>query len=227
MDIHRLVFNRLDENTYIASGAPGRCVVIDPGCQPGEEQGKMLSRLRGLGLTPEAILLTHGHMDHTYGAAALQKEFGIPVYMSPKDKPVIDYFQRVGRFGIPVPDASFTTTDISDGSVIDAAGLSFKVITTPGHSPGCVCYYDEARGVMFSGDTLFAGAIGRSDLFGGDYDQEIKAIMEKLMILPGPTEIYPGHGPASTISDERTGNPFLEPFNEREEIPELNQAQYD
>ena len=113
------------------------------------------------------------------------------------------------------------------GERFEACGLDFAVLHTPGHSRGSVCLYLPDEGVLFSGDTLFAGAIGRSDLFGGDYDQEIKAIMEKLMILPGPTEIYPGHGPASTISDERTGNPFLEPFNEREEIPELNQAQYD
>ncbi len=227
MHIYRLVFNRLEENTYIASGAPGRCVIVDPGCEEGAEQERLLGRLNELGLRPEAILLTHGHMDHTYGVAALQREFEIPVYMSPAEQPVIDYFQRVARFGIPVADASFTTTDINDGSVISAGGLTFKVISTPGHSPGCVCFHEEHGGVLFSGDTLFAGAIGRSDLFGGDYDQEIKAIMDKLMWLPGPTVIYPGHGPSSTISDERTGNPFLEPFNEREEIPELNQAQYD
>lgn len=227
MDIDRFVVNRLEENTYVASGAPGRCVLVDPGCEAGAELDRVLARLRGLGFKPEAILLTHGHMDHTYGVAALQREFGIPVYMSPADKPVIEYFQRVAKFGIPVPDASFTTTDISDGSVISAGGLTFKVIGTPGHSPGSVCFLEQDQGVLFTGDTLFAGAIGRSDLYGGDYDQEIRAIMEKLMWLPGPTVIYPGHGPSSTISDERTGNPFLEPFNEREEIPELNEIKYD
>ena len=227
MDIYRLVFNRLEENTYIATGAPGRCVIVDPGCEPGAEQERLLGRLDELGLKPEAILLTHGHMDHTYGVAALQRVFDIPVYMSAADKPVVEYFQRVAKFGIPVPDASFVTTDTPDGESIGVGGLNFRVITTPGHSPGCVCYLEEGEGILFTGDTLFAGAIGRSDLFGGDYDLEIKAIMEKLMGLPGHTVIYPGHGPSSTISDERTGNPFLEPFNEREEIPELNEIKYD
>ena len=94
----------------------------------------------------------------------------------------------------------------------------FKIIETPGHTPDSVCYYREAEHVLFTGDTLFAGSIGRTDLPGGDYDAEIRSIMEKLIFLPGETDIYPGHGPASTIARERMENPFLEPFNEREEL---------
>jgi glyoxylase-like metal-dependent hydrolase (beta-lactamase superfamily II) len=227
MEIYRFIFNRLEENTFVVEGQCGSALIVDPGCESPAEQQRLKSFLEAKGLKPAAILLTHGHMDHTYGVAFLQCLYSCPVYMHDDDKSVIAYFQRVAKFGIPVADPSFTTTPVADGQLIEAAGLSFKVISTPGHSPGSVCYLFEEQRAIFTGDTLFAGAIGRSDLFGGDYDQEIKAIMEKLMILPGPTEIYPGHGPASTISDERTGNPFLEPFNEREEIPELNQAQYD
>ena len=222
MDINRLVFNRLDENTYIISGAPGRCVIVDPGCEPGPEQDKMLGRIRELGLTPEAILLTHGHMDHTYGVAFLQRLYSCPVYMHDDDKSVIAYFQRVAKFGIPVADPSFTTTPVADGQIVEAAGLSFKVISTPGHSPGSVCYLFEEQRAIFTGDTLFAGAIGRSDLFGGDYDSEIRAIMEKLMMLDGDIAVYPGHGGSSSIADERVGNPFLEPFNEKEELYDQN-----
>ena len=94
----------------------------------------------------------------------------------------------------------------------------FMVIATPGHTPDSVCYYNEAEHILFTGDTLFAGSIGRTDLPGGDYDAEIRSIMEKLIFLPGETDIYPGHGPASTIARERMENPFLEPFNEREEL---------
>ncbi len=221
MEIRRFVVNRLSENTLVVKGAPGRCVVVDPGFETDEEREKVLGYMRLEGLVPEAVLLTHGHMDHMYGVAELQRLYGIPVYMSDDDKPVVDYFQRVAKFGIHVPDAGFTTTPVTDGQIITAAGLKFRVITTPGHSPGCVCYLEEDEKVLFTGDTLFAGSIGRTDLYLGDYDVLIRSLMEKLMALPGDIAIYPGHGAPSTIGEERVSNPFLEPFNEREEIPEL------
>lgn len=227
MDIRRFIFNMLSENTLVVSGAPGRCAVIDPGFLEESEQKALLDCLGALGLTPEAVLLTHGHMDHVYGVAALQRMYGIPVYMSGEDKPVLEYFQRVKKFGIPVPDISFTTTDIQDGHTISAAGLEFRVIATPGHSPGGVCYHCPEESVVFTGDTLFAGAIGRTDLIGGDYDALITSIMEKLMALPGDTTVWPGHGAPSSIGKEMVSNPFLEPFNEREEIPELNDYDQD
>ncbi len=223
MDIRRFVVGRLSENTLIVSGAPGRCIVIDPGFETPEEGGRILEYMRAGGLVPEAILLTHGHMDHMYGVAQLVRLYGVPVYMSDADKPVVEYFQRVSKFGINVPELGYETTPVTDGQIIDAAGLHLRVITTPGHSPGSVCYLEESEKTLFTGDTLFAGSIGRTDLYLGDYDSLIRSIMEKLMALPGDTEIYPGHGAPSTIGQEMTTNPFLEPFNEREEIPELNE----
>ena len=222
MDIRRFIFNMLSENTLVVIGAPGRCVVVDPGFLEESERNAFLDYLRSHSLKPEAILLTHSHMDHTYGVAELQRLFGAPVYMSEADKGVLSYFQRIIKFGFPIPDINFTSTDVSDGLVIEAAGLQFKVITTPGHTPGGVCYYVENERTVFTGDTLFAGAIGRTDLYGGDYDALIRSIMEKLMLLPGDVTVWPGHGANTTIGSEMATNPFLEPFNEREEIPELN-----
>ena len=115
----------------------------------------------------------------------------------------------VKRFGIPVKAAQAET---------GAFAGEFTVIATPGHTPDSVCYYSEKDAILFTGDTLFAGTIGRTDLPGGNYDDEIRSIMEKLIFLPGETVIYPGHGPQSTIARERIQNPFLEPFNEREEL---------
>lgn len=220
MEIFRFVFNPLEENTWVVCGPGGRSVVIDPGCLKEPERERLRSCLDAC--RPEAVLLTHGHFDHVFGAAWLQQTWNVPVYMAPEDRKTLDYFGRVSRFGLPVPDCSFATTDIADGFELTAAGLEFKVISTPGHSPGSVCWLLEGASALFCGDTLFAGAIGRTDLIYGDYDDEIRSIMNKLMALPGDIAIYPGHGPASSIADERTGNPFLEPFNEREEIPELN-----
>ena len=222
MDIYKFVVNPLEENTMIVSGAPGRCVLVDPGCLRPEELSAILNKLEVKALTPEAILVTHGHMDHTYGVAELQRRFGIPVYMSPKDRHVLEYFQRVAKYGLPTADISFEITPVEDSQVISAGGLEFKVIATPGHSPGSVCYLVEKEKVIFTGDTLFAGTLGRTDLIDGDYDSIITSVMEKLMRLDPDTTILPGHGGSSTIGYEGTTNPFLEPFNEREEIPELN-----
>ena len=227
MEIHRFIVNMLEENAMIVCGEGGRCVAVDPGWNGPEEREKIYRFIRENGLKPEAVLLTHGHFDHIYGVADMQRSFGIPVYLSPADEPTMIYYDRVSRFGIPAADRNFTFTPIKDGDSVEAAGLRFKVISTPGHSPGSVCWYLEDEGVMFTGDTLFAGAIGRSDLIYGDYDDEIRSIMEKLMPLPGDIIIYPGHGGRSTIGDERVGNPFLEPFNEREEIPELQENDKD
>ena len=168
MEIYRFIFNRLEENTFVVEGQCGSALIVDPGCESPAEQQRLKSFLEAKGIKPAAILLTHGHMDHTYGVAFLQRLYSCPVYMDDDDKSVIAYFQRVAKFGIPVADPSFTTTPVADGQIVEAAGLSFKVISTPGHSPGSVCYLFEEQRAIFTGDTLFAGAIGRSDLFGGD-----------------------------------------------------------
>ena len=237
MKIKRFVCNALQENSYVVSSGAS-CVIIDPGFAtaetgafPGEpffgEHGNdagAAGELSGLykyldseGLTPEAILLTHSHSDHTLGVAPLAEKFGIPVYSASSSfKTPTDAFSclRPAGEGVQTPEKTISCLQVEDGGFV----AGFKVIATPGHTPDSVCYYNEAEHVLFTGDTLFAGTIGRTDLPGGDYDSEIRSIMEKLIFLPGETDIYPGHGPASTIARERMENPFLEPFNEREEL---------
>ncbi|MBR5906661.1 MAG: MBL fold metallo-hydrolase [Bacteroidales bacterium] len=221
MEIKVFTVNMLQENTYVVHGEGDSCVVIDPGFLDPEESMKVISYLSGL--KPAAVLLTHGHMDHIYGVTELHSRFGVPVYMSPEDVKTMDYLERLSKFGVPVADRSFPITPVTDGQTVEAAGLSFKAISTPGHSPGSICWLMEKEEVIFTGDTLFAGAIGRTDLIYGSYDDEIRSIMEKLIWLDSRIQIYPGHGGPSTIGTERVSNPFLEPFNEREEIPELNE----
>lgn len=218
LNILQFSFNLFQERAAIAFRDGGKCVVTDPGfCSP-EEEEEFLSALRSHSLVPEAILLTHAHFDHIYGVKTLQDLYGIPVYMHPAEKPVLEYDREMAsRFGIREPDCSFSTEDIADGDTIEAAGIRFEVIATPGHTPGGVCWLDREDKVLFSGDTLFAGAIGRTDFKYGEYDDEIRSIMEKLIILDPDIRLCPGHGPDSTIGHERTHNPFLEPFNEPEE----------
>ena len=212
MKIKRFVFNPFQENTYLVESPEGKCLIIDPGAYDREEKEILLANLRGK--EPEAVLLTHGHPDHLAAAGLLQREFGVKVFMHPDDADVPSHI--AGPLAAHL-DLEFETTALSDGQVLRLLGLECKVIHTPGHSPGGVCYWFESENVLFTGDTLFRGTIGRTDLYKGEYDDLIRSVMDKIMGLPGCTDVLPGHAGATTIAEERTENPFLQPFNEPEE----------
>lgn len=218
LQIRTSVFNIFQENTYIVWKEGGRCAVVDPGFYTEAEGITFFNTLDKLRLEVDAVLLTHAHTDHYSGAKAIQDKFGCKVYMNPADKIVFGVDTKMlERIGIRVPDSGFTTTDITEGDVIRTAGMTFTVINTPGHTPGGVCYLESGEEIVFTGDTLFAGTIGRTDFAYSDYDKEILSIMEKIILLDPATEVFPGHGPKTTIGRERTQNPMLEPFNEPEE----------
>lgn len=219
MIIKYFSFNLFQEKTYVLwNEGASECVVIDPGFEKEQERKEFEGLLDREKLTPAAILLTHGHIDHIYGVKYLQDKFHIPVYMNPNELKVIENDkEKTSLAGIAGPEGGWESSFIADSDIIAVAGFQFKVITTPGHSPGSVCYLDESNRIMFTGDTLFAGTIGRSDLMFGNYDDEIRSIMEKLIWLDPSIEIYPGHGPSSNIGRERRTNPFLEPWGEAEE----------
>ena len=190
INIKVFCFNPFRENTYLMWNRAGECILVDPSPYTADEEEDLFSYISDNKLKPKEIWLTHGHFDHVFAASVL----------------------------LDAPDCSFETIDFEDGELLDALPDSvFKVIWTPGHTPGSVCLVDFTDKVMLSGDTLFAGTIGRTDHMGGDYDREIVSVMDKLMGLPGDIDVLPGHGGMTTIADERTHNPFLQPFNEPEE----------
>ena len=216
--IEHFVFNSFQTRCSVIWDDSLACAITDPGCADASELSRLTSFIEGKGLKPVCIMLTHGHFDYVLGVAELSALYGgIPVYMNPADKAVLDnnsYFSRM--YGVDEP-APFTTEDVAEGSVVEVGSLRFEVIETPGHTPGGVCYLERSEKILFSGDTLFAGSIGRTDHPGGDYDALMKGIFEKLMILDGDVKVIPGHGPDSEIAQERMTNPFLMPFNEEYE----------
>ncbi|MBP2018267.1 glyoxylase-like metal-dependent hydrolase (beta-lactamase superfamily II) [Symbiobacterium terraclitae] len=192
-------------NCYVvACEETGRALVIDPG-YPDPWIRRCVEEN---GLTLEQIVLTHGHLDHIGGVEWVKGWSGAPVSIHQADADFLTDPARNGSlyFGrkVTAPPADRL---LLDGDEVAAGNLRLEVIHTPGHSPGGICLYTP--GHLFAGDTLFAGSIGRTDLYGGDYDTLIQAIRTRLLPLPAETAVYPGHGPATTIGDEKEYNPFL------------------
>lgn len=210
-------FNPLGTNCVVlwADGQKA-CTLADPGMSSEDGLQELVAFLQKQDLTPDAILLTHGHFDHVWGVENLLKIYPVPVYMHPADKGILADGASVfkGMQSFKVFQHRIGTTDIADGDVLTTAGTAWKVIHTPGHTPGGVCYYSADNKLLISGDTLFAGSIGRTDLGGGDYDVLMDSIQRKLLTLPGDTDVIPGHGQPTSIAQEGMHNPFLQPFNE-------------
>ncbi len=226
--IEHFTFNSFQTNSFILWDESGKCAIADPGCSSEAELSRLTGFIADKGLEPVCILLTHCHFDHVYGMAALAREYDIPVYadMNEMYSLQVTNAKLCGQFGFPMPDEFpiiRTSSDVhhpakaifvQDGDTIDVGNLRFEVIQTPGHSKGGLCFLERNEKVLLSGDTLFAGAIGRTDHPGGDYETLMKSIFEKLLMLDGDTRVLPGHGPSSDIATERMTNPFLMPFNE-------------
>ena len=194
MEVLTIVGGMLSTNCYMAWGEGDKCVLIDPGF----EADPVLEEVRARGKQVEAILLTHGHFDHVGGVKAIQNETGCKVYIHKLD---MELPQRLTLGTVPYTD------NYEEGDVLTMAGLSIRVMHTPGHTPGGVCLLCED--VMFSGDTLFAGTCGRTDLPGSSY-KDMWASLARLAALEGDYKVLPGHGEASTLSVERRLNPYLQ-----------------
>ncbi len=217
MHIEYFNHNGFMERSSIVWDKDGFCAFVDPGSESDEELRQLTDIVSSNNLKPVAIMLTHAHIDHVYGASALMKRFGVPVYMHEQEKYTLEVTNPFlcKTFGLKSPD-DFTEgiSLVKDGDIIKTGSLCFEVLETPGHSKGGICLLERNEKVLFSGDTLFAGAIGRTDHPGGDYDLLMKSIFEKLLMLEGDTRVIPGHGPETEIASERMTNPFLLPFNE-------------
>jgi hydroxyacylglutathione hydrolase len=193
------------ENCYlIGDAATGDAAVVDPG----EEVELFRRRARTEGWTIRAIWLTHAHVDHVAGVAALKAATGAPVFLHPADRPLYDGVPaQAALFGLDVAPPPPPDGALADGLSLSLGGFAFRVVHTPGHSPGGVSLV--GHGLAFVGDTLFAGSIGRTDLPGGDLEALLRSVHERLFTLPDETVVHAGHGPATTIGAEKRDNPFV------------------
>ncbi|MGI6714353.1 MAG: MBL fold metallo-hydrolase [Bacilli bacterium] len=196
-------YQLLRSNLYLIKVGPHQVVIIDPS-DLGE---KMLAYLAEHQLTPVAVLLTHGHFDHVRGVKRLIEQYRLPVYVGQGEKDYLhDHLFMRGNYEEIAQSGNLHF--VEDGQRLTFGHQEFLVITTPFHSMGSVCYYLEKEGIIFTGDTLFKGTIGRTDIFGSD-PTLIKASLNKLRNLPETTVVYPGHGESTTIKDEKNHNPCL------------------
>ena len=202
MRIHLLPLGSYQTNCYIVHADDATsCAIIDPGYNP----EKILFSVNRLGLTVDAILLTHGHFDHVGAVEAIVKETGCKLWMSQRD--YTQFPSADNDYLYPIHDCDFTEVCFcEEGEQIPAGGLTLTVLETPGHTWGSVCYC--CQDAMFAGDTLFARSIGRTDLPGGDWNT-MEQTLERLKELEQDYSVYPGHGPATALSTEKKQNPYL------------------
>ena len=206
MQVKSLVLGAVRTNCHIVIDERlGKCLIIDP-ADNAEKIAELLARE---GLTPVAILLTHGHFDHIYAASELASRFRLPILAGEKENEllqdtVLNESRGFGREGAVVP-----TRLLRDGENVEISSFRFKVIATPGHTEGSVCYYFEEQDIVFTGDTLFFESVGRTDLHTGNSGKLIRSIKDKLFELPKHTYVFTGHGPKTSIEHEIRNNPYV------------------
>jgi hydroxyacylglutathione hydrolase len=180
-------------------------ILIDPGDEP----DRILAFVESKGVSLEGIFNTHGHLDHAGGVAAIVRELNIPFALHPGDLPLVNSIkEQAAAFGMTPTEIPRVDRELSDGDVFTIGGHTVKTYFTPGHTQGGVCFH--VGNLLFVGDTLFQGSIGRTDLPGGSHPQLLKSIRDRLLPLDDWTQVMSGHGPFTTIGFERTHNPFLQ-----------------
>ncbi len=210
LKIRSFVFSPIQENTYLLYNEFNDCVIIDPGCYFPEEKDELKAFITQSGLTPRMLLNTHCHLDHVFGNKFVAETYALTLQLHQKEKTLLEYAPTSGlMYNMPFDNYTGDHIYLKEGDMIKLGDDELKVIEAPGHSPGHICFYCEKQHFIISGDVLFNRSIGRTDLPGGDHQTLLNSIREKLFILPGETVVYSGHGPKTTIEQEKKYNPFL------------------
>jgi len=211
MTIKTFTFNPIQENTYLVYDETNEAVVIDAGCLSEIEKRALKNYIEENDLTLKRVLNTHLHFDHQFGNKFLYTTYGIKPEACKADEYLLEnVIAQTRSFGVEINEEAQTIGDyITDGQDLKFGNTTLKALHVPGHSPGSMAFYAEKEGILFAGDVLFRGSIGRTDLPKGDYATLIGSITGQLLTLPDSTVVYCGHGPSTTIGFERKNNPFL------------------
>jgi hydroxyacylglutathione hydrolase len=200
----------IQENTYILYNEHREAFIIDPGCYFTAEEEKLQQFITENELKPIKLINTHCHLDHVFGNNWAYKTFGLELHLHPLEEQVLSFAPTSGQmWGLTFTNYSGPLHFINDGDILKLGEDELEVILAPGHSPGSICLYSKQQDFLIGGDVLFHESIGRTDLPGGDHATLLKSIRERLFVLPGDTEVFPGHGPSTTIGHEKENNPFL------------------
>ncbi len=210
--VESLIFNPFQENTYLVYVDSGECAIVDPGMLFPHEEERLVERIDDLNLKPKLLLQTHFHVDHVLGTNFVVKKWGLQSLGHEADAFLIERTKDMAAsFGMDLSEnPPYPTKFVKHGDQVILGDVIFDVIHVPGHSPGGIAFYSSQDKVLLAGDVLFKGSVGRSDLPGGNPHELIDGIKQKLMVLPDEVIVYSGHGPATTIGEEKRTNPFLQ-----------------
>lgn len=210
MEIFRLIFSPIEVNTYILADKSGDCAIIDCGCYDEEESERLADFIKQKNLKPVLLLNTHCHLDHIFGNGFVLKKYGLRAFSSEFDEGNRkNAAQHAMLFGLTMENPPEPGGFITDNQIFNFGMTELKALFVPGHAPGSIAFYSEKDGCVFTGDALFSGSIGRTDLPGGSFETLITSIKTKLFVLPALTVVYPGHGNDTTIEREMKTNPYF------------------
>lgn len=208
--VKTFVCNPFQENSYLLYDESGECVIVDAGQFNSEEQAQLESFIEGNNLKPVKLLNTHGHFDHLAGVEHIAKKYGIELYIHADEQYNMEHAGAMGAvYGFVINQPTCKINFIKGGDEISFGNSTLKVLDLPGHTPGGVGFYNDAQKIAITGDSLFRGSIGRTDLPGGDYETLMRSILKTLLPLGDEVRYYSGHGESSTLGHERRYNPFV------------------
>ena len=204
-------FGAIQENTYVLYNDDHKAIIIDPGCYFSAEQETLKNFIKDTGLTPERLLNTHSHLDHVFGNKWVHDTWGLEMWLHPDEEQMLKLAPISGeKWGLPFDNYKGPLHFLNHGDTVKLGDDELKVLFTPGHSPGSICFYCEKQKILIGGDVLFRESIGRTDIPGGDHATLLKSIREQLFVLPDDVVVYSGHGVPTTIGYEKRNNPFLQ-----------------